>query len=313
MTRKLLISLAMSGGLLISGCVGDLANAIAGTNGASLSATPSSVQLFATSAQNESSATLTVQNNSPIDGAATNITPTFPVGVPFIVSNNGCSSLNQNATCQITIQGSGESSSYAPLVITYNSGNTKQTTTVNVSYSPYGGSLTGKYIFVTSQRYNGNLGGFSGADAKCTSVAANGNVTKNITSGWKAMLNGNNATTAGVEYKNTKNISLGTATGGNFVEPEYIPQNVFFSEDGYDAGISIWTGATPTSPPLVADYNCFGWTYDGSNDPVTPSHPTLGRVDYEVAGTDIWWFEGAAGGQALSYCSWAEPIYCVQQ
>lgn len=313
MKRKFLIGITLGGGVLVSGCVGDIANAIAGTNGASLSVTPSSVQLVATSAQNESSTTLTIRNNNPIDGAATNITPTFPDGVPFIVSNNGCGSLNQNATCQVTIQGSGESSSYTTLVITYNAGSAKQSTSVYVSYSPYGGSATSKYIFVTSQSYNGNLGGFSGADAKCNAVAANGNVTKNITSGWKAMLNGNNATTAGVEYKNTQNISLGTATGGNFVEPEYVSRNIGYTEDGYQAGIMVWTGATPTSPPLVADYNCFGWTYDGSNDPVTPSHPTLGRVDYEVAGTDIWWFEGAAGGQALSYCSWAEPIYCVQQ
>ena len=228
----------------------------------------------------------------------------------LVVSSNCGTTLSTGVSCQYTLKLNQSTSEPGKIIIvfTYNDGSKDQQQYATATVTNY---TTPKYIFVTSQRYNGNLGGFSGADAKCTAVAANGNVTKNITSGWKAMLNGNNATTAGVEYKNTKNISLGTATGGNFVEPEYIPQNVFFSEDGYDAGISIWTGATPTSPPLVADYNCFGWTYDGSNDQGnTPlSQPSLGRADYAEAGKDLWWFEG----DVLSYCSWTMPIYCVQQ
>lgn len=68
--RKIFTGVFVASGLIVSGCVGDIANAVAGTNGATLSATPSSVQLVALTTQNESSSVITIRNNNPIDGAA---------------------------------------------------------------------------------------------------------------------------------------------------------------------------------------------------------------------------------------------------
>lgn len=138
--RKIFTGVFIASGLIVSGCVGDIANTIAGTNGATLSATPSSVQLVALTTQNESSSVITIRNNNPIDGAATNIVPSFSDGNSFTIVNNTCGgSLGQGATCQITVGGSGNLQVNDVLIIGYNAGNSRTSISVPVSYFPYSG------------------------------------------------------------------------------------------------------------------------------------------------------------------------------
>ena len=122
--KNLQLVLTLCGGLFLSGCLGDVANQIAGTNGATLTATPSTVALVVPSYSTESSAVITIANTNPIDGAATNISPSFLAGVTGLVISNGCpSSLSQNARCTITVTGNSASLILStPLTINYNAG-----------------------------------------------------------------------------------------------------------------------------------------------------------------------------------------------
>lgn len=145
--------------------------------------------------------------------------------------------------------------------------------------------LSNNVIFVTSQTWDGNLGGFDGANVKC-------NAAENKPSGnaagagktYKALLNGNNATTTGVTYYRADGITpIANATGGNLVGAASLDNPIGVSGQ-------VWTGGTD---------NCTNWT--------TNSGDVRGKVGGSASATGTWW--SLVAGQ----CSLGRKLYCVAQ
>ena len=133
-------------------------------------------------------------------------------------------------------------------------------------------------IFVTADTFNADLGGLSGANAKCNSDSgkpANGGT-------YKALLPGNNATTSGLTYVRADGTAIAVATGGNLAATI---QNAVTTTAN-----TVWTGSDGRS--------CSTWT-DGTSD-------SIGTVGQSI--TPNQWFDVgtiACNGQA--------SLYCVQQ
>jgi len=140
-------------------------------------------------------------------------------------------------------------------------------------------------IFVTSSTYNGNLGGFSGADAKCNSDASK--PSSGFASGYtyKALLNGNNATTSGVTYYRTNGTTqIATATGGNLVGSSSLVNSI---------------ASTVASVRTGASANCSSWT--------TSSSGSTGTIGSANSSTSTNWSQSAAT------CATNVRLYCVSQ
>ncbi len=138
MTRKLLISLAMTSSLLLGGCVGDITNALTGNNGGSLSFNPSDVLLR----PEESSQVVQLVNSSPIDASVHDITFTpFPAGSQFFIVDNNCPTvLAQNQACSFTVGFNrtveSEVIQTQTLTVNYMAGSTSSTSSLYISYLP---------------------------------------------------------------------------------------------------------------------------------------------------------------------------------
>lgn len=157
---------------------------------------------------------------------------------------------------------------------------------VSATPSSFNVILSNNVIFVTSNNtWGGNLGGFAGADAKCN---ADANKPSGSDAGagktYKALLNGNNATTSGVTYYRTGGITLiAEATGGNLVGAASL-------EDSIGSGGAVWTGVTD---------NCTNWT--------TNSSDVRGVFGGSASISSTWW--SLVAGQ----CSLGRKLYCVAQ
>ena len=260
---------------------------------------------FDLSASHESQIiTLTNSGNGPISNLK------LATQSHLTVINNNCGTiLSPDASCQYTLKFNNQDPVSGEVIInfTYNDGTSEQHEYATATVT---NQVSAKYIFVTSAFYTGNMGGFTGADAKCTALGLTGSVTKNVTGGWKALLNGNNATTSGVEYKNTKGFSLGVATSGNFIAPSVnAGDGTFpFDENGENVNWSwVWTGA---ANPVVTDgssVDCLNWTstdYTGGGGGGVES-ASIGKPT--VISSSGWWL----GGQLT--CDFTASLYCAQQ
>lgn len=140
-------------------------------------------------------------------------------------------------------------------------------------------------IFVTSTTYTGNLGGFSGANTKCNSDPGKpGGFAAGYT--YKALLQGNNATTNGVTYYRTNGTTvIATATGGNLVGLNSLTNSINTSSSP-----TAWTGADGAS-------NCSNWSAT-----VAPGM----RGDPSQSTSQYW-------NTGISSCGIARAIYCASQ
>lgn len=159
---------------------------------------------------------------------------------------------------------------------------------VSATPSSFNVILSNNIIFVTSQYLNGNLGGYSGADAKCNAVDE-ANKPSGSAAGagktYKALLNGNNATTSGVTYYSTDGVTpIATATGGNLVGAASLVNSIKIS------GGAVWTGATS---------NCNNWTNNTSD--------FNGSVGSSGAANSNWW------SISTRACNITFKLYCVAQ
>jgi hypothetical protein len=147
--------------------------------------------------------------------------------------------------------------------------------------------LLNNVIFVTSSTWNGNLGGFAGANTKCNADAnkPSGNAA-GAGKTYKALLNGNNATTNGVTYYRTDGInSIATATGGNLVGANSLERAI---KTGTAA--NPWTGANSST-------NCSNWA----------SSSGTGTTGISNSVTSTWW------SAATPTCDASRGLYCVAQ
>ena len=143
-------------------------------------------------------------------------------------------------------------------------------------------------IFGSASNFDGNLGGFAGADAKC-------NADANKPSGagtYKALLAGNNATVAGKTYYRTdKSTIIAVATGGDLVGFNPLMNSILPNIGTFPAA---WTGISNGITPAQ---NCENWGEGGSDG-------DAGGMDLA---TNQWANAEPAGCDQLRY------LYCVQQ
>jgi hypothetical protein len=142
-------------------------------------------------------------------------------------------------------------------------------------------------IFATSGKWNGRLGGYSGADTKCN---ADANKPSGSSPGagktYKALLEGNNATTTDVIYYRTDGITqIATATGGDLVGYGSLLNKITTSI------VASWTGYNGT--------NCTNWTYALSD--------VRGYSGASSSTTYTWW------ASSSQICSLTRTLYCVAQ
>lgn len=216
---------------------------------------------------------------------------------PFVLSERGCTgkTLSQNQSCTDTYT----------LTVASDSQPTLDLSSVEVGWSDDSGSYQGgiagaptiytsingspHIIFVTQNSYNGNLGGLTGASDICNTEAA----TQGFSGNYKALLDGNNATTNGISYyRSDQRTLIATATGGNltFITPEddYSLVNSISTVEG---GIA-WTG-------FISGNTCQDWTAD--------SPAFEGIVGLTNANSTDW------GIVSSIACSNSNKLYCVQQ
>lgn len=148
--------------------------------------------------------------------------------------------------------------------------------------------FSNKVIFVTGQTWNGNLGGFSGANAKCNGAA---NKPKNGAPGtgktYKALLNSNNATVSGTAYYRTDGLTfIATASGGDLVGSSSLTSAITSSV------ASPWTG-------IRDGINCNTFTSSDSG--------LRGTVGSSNSSSSNWW------SSSLANCNALRQLYCVAQ
>ncbi len=141
-----------------------------------------------------------------------------------------------------------------------------------------------KFIFVTDLSWNGNLGGLSGADAKCNADAA-----KPDSSTYKALVYGNAALAASQEYKRTDGTVVFTTDAS-----ANVPASIDVALDT-SAVKRAWTGE--------AGNDCNAWTTAGAF--MGSPYGRTGRSDLSTTS----WF--AATIDSCNFLNFR--LYCVAQ
>ncbi len=165
----------------------------------------------------------------------------------------------------------------------------KVTAAGGLSATPESFTVFSNYvIFVSSNQWNGNLGGFAGANTKCNSAS---NKPKNGAAGtdktYKALLNSNNATTSGKAYYRTDGLTLiATASGGNLVGSTSLSSAISSSL------ATPWTGVSDST-------NCTNFTSSDSG--------IRGATGTSNSSTSNWW------SSSLANCNLTRQLYCVAQ
>lgn len=172
-------------------------------------------------------------------------------------------------------------------------------------------------IFTTNTLTNGNMGGFAGADAIC-----NNDLNKpklGAASLYKALLAGNNSTTAGVNYyRSDYTTKIATATGNNLVA--FGNASALLNSVSSGLAHNVWTGFTPA---MTADGN--GWFYYANDATHNNCLAWQGgnNTSYGIAGanniaesqaqvTTPYYNTGWAVSSNTT-CNTSLPIMCVQQ
>jgi len=166
-------------------------------------------------------------------------------------------------------------------------------------------------VFTTSQTYTGALGGLSGADAKCQSLATQANLPGT----YKAWLSDATGTPVTRFTHSTVPYTLvdGTvvASDWNALVSGTLQHAIDKSESGGtpgkdNSGLSlpsgvtlVWT-STKYDGTLVPNTTCVNWTSSSSSDP-----SEWGRDD----ATNVDWSQWASSGS----CGWVAPLMCFQQ
>lgn len=163
-------------------------------------------------------------------------------------------------------------------------------------------------VFVTSTSYNGNLGGFAGADAKCNAAAADANLGGT----WRAWLSDNSTTQAKdristypgynqlLSIKKLNNVAI----ANNFAD--LIDGTIASAINRYEYNFqtiknyNVWTKTTQYGTIHTENsYDCNVWT----NPTSTGGNPRRGSTD---SITDNWTTSGHTG------CNNALKLYCFE-
>jgi hypothetical protein len=159
-------------------------------------------------------------------------------------------------------------------------------------------------IFVTSTSYTGNLGGISGANAKCAGHASSVGLTKV----YKAILSDSTADvvntlqiTGGVYlFTDNTNITLVVAAGSELwdTDTKDLLNTVGVDESYNSITATPWTGSDSDGTLAISNDHCTNWT----------TTATEGQVGSSIITTDAW-LEGTAD----VLCSNSHPIFCISE
>ncbi len=159
------------------------------------------------------------------------------------------------------------------------SGTATSSSSSSTSTSSSGAPAGSHLMFVTSQSWNGNLGGGEGADAKCQAAA----LASSRAGTWKAIIS-----VSASEEANTRITISGPvynvdgeqlATGAASLWDGYLDNAVRFNEFGELASGSAWTGSSASGDVAETGGNCSLW-FQGSGN--------TGRVGYAYNASTDW-------------------------
>jgi hypothetical protein len=158
-----------------------------------------------------------------------------------------------------------------------------------------------KAMFVTSLSYTGNLGGQVGADAKCATAAAAGNLTGAFKA-WLSTANSSALARLTVEGPWDQRASEGDLrTFRNRAQLQTTPSAaVRVDEQGRSTfgTLNFWTGTAAGGNSSGQD--CSGWT--------SASASTSGTYGDGAAASPSW-----TAASSLTSCDTTLPILCIQQ
>lgn len=195
----------------------------------------------------------------------------------------------------------GEVRKVIPLVVAMP---TTPTLTPSPTLTPTPTVVITKRMFITSTQYNGNLGGLSGADAKCQARANAGG----LGGSWKAWLS-DDTTSASSRmipnngpYKLARNGWIIANSWDDLVDGSNLQQAIFQDElGGYWSTYQAWTNTNPNGEKVTGySNNCLNWT--------SVDRYTYGAYGSAVTGSPDW-----------SYVSWhpcsltTKRLYCIEQ
>lgn len=153
-------------------------------------------------------------------------------------------------------------------------------------------------VFVSSVKYNGNLGGLSGADVKCNMLAnqkLSGNFRAWLSNKTDSPLDTFDTTFTGVyELKDGTPVALGWSglISGELMNP------ININELGLTATVSVWTKTSPDGMEIPMGLSCTDWTSD-----LFANSGIIGKSDQ----TDDDWTDNAS-----AVCSGSNAIYCFE-
>lgn len=168
-----------------------------------------------------------------------------------------------------------------------------------------------KVVFVSSVKYNANLGGLAGADSKCQTLAA----TAGLTGTFKAWLSGDTVSAASRLTHSAQPYKLVTGetvandwtglTSGTLVHAiDTTESGAVIAEFAFE---NVWTntaksGESAHPSPDWTSSSCQNWTYNGSTI-------GIGHVRGRIGASNFAWTENGAGNT----CNAIYSIYCMQQ
>lgn len=165
-----------------------------------------------------------------------------------------------------------------------------------------------KMIFVSTNGSAGGFGALTNADNICKSDAAGGSKTNIAGATWKALLQGNNATTVGTTYVTTMNETIATATTTNLIASgvtnNTLQHAINRDRDGTQVSQLVWTGGSATNATSSTTKNCSAWS---------SSLGTQKGGDGTSDSTTIWWNYVISSTTYNQPCDNVQSFYCVQQ
>lgn len=162
--------------------------------------------------------------------------------------------------------------------------------------------VVNQIIFVTQEKYTGNLGGLAGADAICQTSASQAGLSGTF----KAWLSDSSASAASRLIHHTTPYGLvdGTVVALNWADltDETLLASISLTQNGNLADEFVWTGTHATGELVnIPGINstCNNWTSSAAGD--------TGTMGYTQQ-SDIYWSETPPAG-----CAFSQSLYCVQQ
>ncbi len=180
---------------------------------------------------------------------------------PNLVCNNwSAAAVNQNARV-------GDPAAY-PAASFLNSGNVSCDQTAGIYC--IGGMP--HFAFITSTGFDGNLGGMSGADAKCQLQADAGVMTRGLGLKWKALLstdtvNANDTTRMQIQgpimMLNSSAVAVKVVDDATDLWDASLDRAFEFDENGDAVNVGFWTGTGSAGDNF--NFNCSNWTSSQSS------------------------------------------------